>query len=255
VQLLVVLALAAGIGGMVWQLKRPAARVEAGPPVVIDAGHGGGDGGTQVFGLVEKELTLDLALRLAAALEARGVPVVLTRRNDANLPLEDRVAIAVAHPGAVFLSLHFNRFESPTVRGVEAYVSSPDEAVEVRLEPGDAPRQYRDRRSAELGARLAEAAAAAVGMPSRGVREAGFHVTRHAPAPAVLLECGFLSNPEDARLAAKPAYRQKMAEALAEALAAYAAERRRNRLLGFAQWSSGPRPAGEGEVIGPDGQH
>ena len=220
--------------------------------VVVDAGHGGEDGGTVVFGLREKDLTLDLAHRLARALEVRGLRPVLTRTDDSTVPLEERVAAARANPGAVFVSLHCNRFGTPSVGGVEAYVASPSAPVEIKLEPGDAPRAYRDHRSHELAQRIVESAATAAGMTSRGVRESSFLVVRQAPPPAVIIECGYLSNPRDALLVAKAEVRTQLAEAIAREVDAYCQERRTNRLLGLSAWSGViapkdlPVPIGEG---------
>ena len=210
--------------------------------VVVDAGHGGDDGGTVVFGLKEKDLALDLARRLARALEVRGLKAVLTRSDDSSVPLDQRVSVAREHPGAVFVSLHLNRFGSHSVQGLETYVCSPPDPVEIRLEPGDAPRSYRDHRSHLLAERIAEAAAEASGLQARGVREAGFKVLKDVPAPAVLVECGYLSNPEDARLLAKSEVRAKLAEAIAGQIDRFLLERRENRLLGFSAWAGDPPP-------------
>ena len=236
------LLLLAGVVAMVWAAMRP---VESEPEevpvsnvkVVIDAGHGGEDGGTVKYGLLEKDITLDLALRMERALAARGLASVMTRRADVKISLSDRVAIAKQHPGAIFVSIHANRFASERVRGAEVYVTTPTEPVVLRLEPADKGRPYRDGRSAELGRRILEKIAAAVEMPIRDVREARFVVTREVPAPAVLLECGYLSNPADAYLLSRAENRQKMAEAVAQACAEYLADVIVNRLLGCTAWT------------------
>lgn len=262
---LLVLAILAGVVGMVASLPRGdggGGGVEAGPVrktgpgvgalVVLDAGHGGGDGGTVVFGLVEKDLTLDLARRTARELEKRGVRVAMTRDADRTVSLADRVALAEEHPGALFVSLHYNRFRRPGVAGVEAYVTSPKKPVQRALAAGEPARPYEDRRSRSLAERVVEEVARGMEMRSRGVREARFHVIRHAPPPAVLLECGYLSNPQDAYKAARAEGRQRLAELLAQSLADYLVESSENRLLGLAPWS-GELPGLAGED-GNDGR-
>ncbi len=219
--------LVAGVVAMFWAaMRKPTVEHPLGdahPLVIIDAGHGGKDGGTVVFGMVEKDITLDLAKRVEKALLARGVKVLMTRRDDSTLSLADRVAIARSHPGALFVSLHVNRFGSPSVRGAEAYVSTPEQPVTLRLEPGDKGRPYRDGRSAELGQRLLDEITT-TDMPVRDVRESRLFVTREVPSPSVLLECGYLSNPQDALMLSKAEGRKQIAEAVAAACDRYLRE-------------------------------
>lgn len=225
---------------------------EAAPLVIVDAGHGGQDGGTVVFGVREKDITLDLALRLERALIQRGIRVEMTRRDDSTISLADRVALAHRNPGAVFLSLHVNRFASPKVRGAEVYITTPEAPVTLRLEPGDKGRPYRDGRSAELGRRILEEIGIGTGLPTRDTRESRLYVTREAPSPSVLVECGYLSNPADALVLSKVEGRKKLAQAIATACDRFFRESRENRLLGWspatpgsAAPAAGPGPEGE----------
>jgi N-acetylmuramoyl-L-alanine amidase len=219
--------------------------------VVLDAGHGGGDGGTVVFGLEEADIVLDLALRAERLLLERGVRVVLTRRTDETMSLAQRVEVGRRNAGAIFVSLHANRFASSKVRGAEAYVSTPGQPVTMRLEPGDSGRPYRDGRSAELAKRLLREMGQQVGMPVRAVRESRFVVTREVQAPSVLLECGYLSNPVDAWLMSRAESREKMARAIADACVNYLADVKQNRLLGCTAWS-GPDAVQQPVVEGPE---
>lgn len=213
------------------------------PLVVIDAGHGGVDGGTQGFGVLEKHAALEVAKLTAQELRWRGARVRLTRSRDVTLPLAERPRLANDWGAAVFLSVHFNfSTQSSAIRGVEVYYSAPKtlEAQRAfaetlsrlgRLPSFSAPKAEVGESSSMEGPdaavleaadrSLAESVAAAVSerakTPSRGTRnQPEFAVTRHAGAPAVLVECAYLSNPEDAARAKTTAWRQALAEGLAE---------------------------------------
>ena len=255
VAFLTALLLGAGVLAMFWaafrETRDEVGLSDAAPIVIVDAGHGGDDGGTVVFGIREKDITLDLALKLERELLKRGVRVEMTRRDDSSVSLADRVALARRHPGAVFVSLHVNRFASPKVRGAEVFISTPESPVTLKLEPGDRGRPYRDGRAAELGRRILEEIGFSTGVPVRDVKESRLYVTREAPSPSVLVECGYLSNPSDAMILAKAEGRRELARAIATASDRYFRETRENRLLGWSPWS-GPVPAPE--VAGPEGE-
>ena len=252
---LTALLLGAGVIAMFWAALRESpdevGLSSAAPLVIVDAGHGGEDGGTVVFGIREKDITLDVALKLERELLKRGVRVEMTRRDDSTISLADRVALAHRHPGAVFISVHVNRFASPKVRGAEVYISTPESPVTLRLEPGDRGRPYRDGRAAELGRRILEEIGISTGVPVRDVKESRLYVTREAPSPSVLVECGYLSNPSDAMILAKAEGRREIARAIATACDRYFRETRENRLLGWSPWSGNPPPS---EVAGPEGE-
>jgi N-acetylmuramoyl-L-alanine amidase len=196
--------------------------------IVIDPGHGGVQTGTHsvVDGRYEKEFTLDWALRLVPLLEANGWQVFLTRTADAEVALSNRVMIAEAHQADVFISLHFNSSGSDSRQaGLETYCSTPAGM------PSNLTRNYADTWSQyfpnnsfdaenlQLAVRLHTALLRATGEEDRGVRRARFigvlHGQRH---PAVLLEGGYLSNPREAKLIATPEFRQRLAQAVADAL-------------------------------------
>jgi N-acetylmuramoyl-L-alanine amidase len=196
--------------------------------VVIDPGHGGLNAGTHsvVDGRNEKEFTLDWALRLAPLLEQRGWRVVLTRTNDIDLSLPDRVAIAEACRADLFLSLHFNSAgDGRDQAGLESYCLTPTGMPSSLVRNGEDdvrqtfPNNAFDADNLRYAVRLHRALLPVTGNMDRGVRYARFPgVLRGQNRPAVLLEGGYLSNPAEARRIADPAYLQRLAEAVAKAL-------------------------------------
>lgn len=199
--------------------------------IVLDAGHGGENTGAKcVFnGLYEKELTLDWALRLKPLLSARGWKVRLSRTNDVDLTLPERVAFADLMQADFFLSLHFNWVDPAAggreQSGLETYCLTP------KGMPSNLTRDYEDdagrvfpnnafdAENLQYAVRLHRTLLDATGQKDRGIRRARFMaVLREQNRPAVLLEGGYLSNPQEARLICSVAYRQRLAEAVAEAL-------------------------------------
>jgi len=166
------------------------------PTVVIDAGHGGHDrGGIPGQRIAEKDMTLDVAQRLRNVLAAKGYNVVMTRDSDVFVPLGTRVAIANSYRNAIFVCIHFNATQRAGAGGIETYFYSRDS-----LPLASAVHYY-----------------VAGGAPSsnRGVRRRGYYVLRRTNVPAVLVECGFLTNPTEAAYAQTASYRQKLAEEIA----------------------------------------
>jgi N-acetylmuramoyl-L-alanine amidase len=196
--------------------------------VVIDPGHGGAEGGTcSLNGLgCEKTFTLDWALRLARRLETNGWEVQLTRTNDVEVSLPARVEFAEARQADLFLSLHFNHSGGdPGPSGLETFCLTPT-GMESTLTRGypDNPRDVFpnnafDTENLRLAVRVHRELLAVNGNRDRGIRRARFPgVLRGQNRPAVLIEGGFLSNPEESRRVADPDYREKLAEAVARAL-------------------------------------
>jgi N-acetylmuramoyl-L-alanine amidase len=213
--------------------------------IVIDPGHGGHDPGAQAGSLDEADVVLDIALRLEALLQKEpGVEVVMTRRTDAFIPLEERTAIA-NHEGAdLFLSIHANASRNRRAAGIETYylnfATNPQaEAVAARENSasGRAKHSLPDivqaialnnklDESRDL-ARLVQDAMIRRVRPqhppvrSLGVKQAPFVVLIGAQMPSVLAEVSFITNKTEASLLAKPAYRQRIAQALFDALMGY----------------------------------
>ena len=206
----------------------PLGLLRTNPTVVIDPGHGGEDSGTRsVLGNhYEREFTLDWAQRLGALLAGYGWQVFLTRSNDTHLSVADRIAFAEQHRAGLFLSLHFNS-AAPDQRqaGLETYCLTPaGMASSVTRGYGDDPAQAFpnnafDAENLQLAASVHRALLQVNGRQDRGVRRARYlGVLRGQNRPAILIEGGYLSNPLEARRIADPAYRQRMAEAVAKAL-------------------------------------
>jgi N-acetylmuramoyl-L-alanine amidase len=196
--------------------------------LVLDPGHGGGNTGTRSVhdGRLEKEFTLDWALRLQPLLERAGWRVLLTRTNDLELSLSNRVAFAEAQRADIFISLHFNSAapdENPA--GLETYCLTPNGMPSNLIRDGEDDARLKfnnnayDEQNFQLALRVQRALLAANRQHDRGVRHARFiGVLRGQNRPAVLIEGGYLSNQGEAAQIAKPAFRQKLAEAVAEAL-------------------------------------
>jgi len=161
--------------------------------VVIDAGHGGFDRGGIPRQLVqEKTMNLDVAQRLKAVLTAYGYRVVMTRDSDVFVPLGTRVAIANSYRDAIFVCIHFNAAPRRSANGIETYFYSSQ--------------------SLPLASAIHYYVAGGAPTPNRGVRRRGFYVLRKTTIPAVLVECGFLTNATEANYAQSSAYQQKLAE-------------------------------------------
>jgi N-acetylmuramoyl-L-alanine amidase len=197
--------------------------------IVIDPGHGGANVGTRsaVDGRLEKEFTLDWALRLAPLLAANGWRVLLTRTNDVDIALSNRVDFAIAHHADAFVSLHFNSTpdRDRNVAGLETYCSAPmGMPSNVTRDFPDIVSQFfpnnnYDVQNLQLAVRLQGALTRATGEDDRGVRRVRYiGVLHRQQCPAVLLEGGYLSSPREARQIANPEFRQKLAEAVADAL-------------------------------------
>jgi N-acetylmuramoyl-L-alanine amidase len=198
------------------------------PTIVIDPGHGGQDSGTKsVLGYrSEKDFTLDWARRLGPLLAANGWQVFLTRTSDTDLSVANRIAFAEAHQADAFLSLHFNS-SAPNDQqaGLETYCLTPTgmPSTITRGYNDDLalafPNNAFDAQNLRLALQVHRALLEVNGRRDRGVRRARYlGVLRGQNRPAILVEGGYLSNPREARRIADPAYRQKLAEAVAKAL-------------------------------------
>lgn len=215
--------------------------------VVVDPGHGGVDSGTAPgMGLLEKDLTLDIALRLATLLEAGGCRAVLTRHDDRAVSLRERAEIANTAHADLFLSVHLNWLPDRDARGVETYFLGPTNDPTIRrlaavenersgysladyrslLEGifADA-RQHESRRLAEAiqSHLVAITGAAHRKAADRGVMTAPFVVLVATDMPAVLVEVACLSNQGEAHELASPQFRQRVAAALLDGIRSYAA--------------------------------
>lgn len=167
--------------------------------VVVDAGHGGKDNGAfRRYGPPEKFASLDVAQRLARKLRESQFNTVMTRSSDVFIPLEDRAAIGRRHKNSIFVSVHFNDTRRGGIRGFETYYHSPV--------------------AYPLAQRIQNRLLTMRGAVNRGVHHANFRVLRKAIYPAVLVECGFLSNRAEGSQAASASYREILADKIAEAI-------------------------------------
>lgn len=230
----------------------PAGAPEAGARiVVIDAGHGGADPGAISRGVEEKDLVLDYARALAAALDALpGLQAMMTRRGDEYLTLRERVAFAREAGAALFLSLHADALATGEATGASVYVLSGsasgreaaalsaahDRAESIAGVPLDAKerdvarvlfdlaRRRTDRRSRDLARRLVAALRGATPvLEGRALQSAGFRVLKSPDIPSALIELGFMSNVEDRARLLSPASRDAVVAAIAAAVAEWAA--------------------------------
>jgi len=166
------------------------------PTVVIDAGHGGFDrGGIPGQNVSEKAMALDVAQRLGSKLRRAGYHVVMTRDSDVFIPLGTRTSIANRYRDGVFICIHFNSATRSGANGIETY--------------------YYSNQSAALAANIHRQVIAGTTTDNRGIRRRGYFVLRRTNIPAVLVECGFLTNPYEARLALQADYRDRLADRIA----------------------------------------
>jgi N-acetylmuramoyl-L-alanine amidase len=217
--------------------------------VVVDAGHGGHDvGAVSRRGIMEKDVNLGVATELRRYLEKESdLKVVLTRDNDSYLELPDRAEIANSSGGDLFLSLHCNSWFNDGAHGLETYFLSPaqsDWAKSVEAsenqagrptgpdgDPGDVEFivwELVQNRFISSSSQLAETIQSEVtkdlGLPNRGVRQAGFRVLVGAYMPAVLIELGFLSHAQEEQRLGDRAYQRDLARAIGDAVLNYRAQ-------------------------------
>lgn len=212
--------------------------------VAIDAGHGGHDTGTVgLYGLTEKKLVLDIARRIAADLNRRaGIRAVFTRDDDYYLTLPERNDVAERKKADIFVSIHLNSAPSRSARGAEIYFVAPagaERAASQELNSGDAAHEFgldgkgdADivhmlldvnqqsvlARSEALAAAILEEVRGRNLLPTRNVKQQSFSVLRTISMPSVLVEAGFLSNREDAKLLRTDDGRERIAHAVAEGI-------------------------------------
>ena len=212
--------------------------------IVVDAGHGGHDTGTiGPNNLLEKDLVLDVALRLGKLLTNRlGADVVYTRDDDTFVPLETRTAIANQNEADLFISIHANSSRDPSARGVETYYlnfTSSADALEVAARENAVSEKSihelqdlvkkialkeKIEESREFAADVQHSLYTGIanrGLRDRGVKKAPFIVLIGANMPSILAVISFVSNPADAKKLQTPEYRQKIAESLYRGIAKY----------------------------------
>lgn len=271
-------ASALGLAALTVLAALPSRAVTASPEpaalvVVLDPGHGGHfphDGAHGSRGLVEKNISLSVSLKLKALLEAQGSTVVLTRDDDTDVALAQRAQIANDAGADLFLSVHCNSMEKSedrkVTKGVETYFLSPDptdpeakflaemenggpgaETVANVSDPvsgllADLALGQARNDSAQLAQIIHRNLIRGTWAPSRGVRQAPFLVLSGTKMPSVLVEIGFISNPQEGRLLGKEKYQEKVAQSLASGVREFADKVLSRRLIekGPARPETGP---------------
>lgn len=178
----------------------------AGKTVMIDPGHGGHDPGAgekTLSRVPEKTIVLDVGNKVAELLQSRGAKVICTRRTDTFLSLDDRANAAERYRVDLFISIHANASSKPHVSGAEVHIyTSPSSAT-------------------VSAAQSMLSSLQRAGIECRGIPRSNFHVLREHSRPAMLIECGFMTNAVDARNLNSPAYRDRLAAAIADGAAVY----------------------------------
>lgn len=170
--------------------------------VILDPGHGAHDRGAAIGYVFEKHLALDTARRVEQLLRAQGIKVIMTRSRDVFIPLPDRAAAGNRYRNSIFVSLHYNYSRGGGGSGVEAY--------------------YHYSSSYSLAAYIQAYLVQRTRMSNRGVKRASFHVIRNTVRnPAVLIECGFVSNSTERSRMMTGEFRAKIAEGIAAGIVAY----------------------------------
>ncbi len=208
--------------------------------VVIDAGHGGHDPGAVANGIMEKNLVLKVCQKLARMLEEDGMKVVMTRTDDVFLELEARCAVANSQVwpdggSAIFISVHANSSSIEDANGYEVFSAYDDNPVDFLNESTPTVQGFRfaaiasneaSRLCAQKSNLLSERIVSSISsrlpeMRSRGAKEADLYVLNCSAMPSVLVEIGFLSNPDESRMMKSDSFQIRMAQAIKDGIEDY----------------------------------
>lgn len=192
--------------------KQQEAVVYVEPPkrgtIVLDAGHGGEDTGARSHGLQEKKLAFATTLQVKKKLEELGYSVILTRASDEYIPLPRRVAIAKGYPGCLFVSIHFNSSHNKQAHGIEIFFYEKDN-------------DWRAHASKRLASCVLDKLIHLTAARSRGVKHGNFHVIRETEVPAILIEAGFITNPQENTLLRDQEYFDRVTSGIARGIHEY----------------------------------
>jgi len=221
------------------EFKAPQASTASKPftVVVLDPGHGGQDSGAMCGGVLEKDLTLDVARRVDRLLNSEGVATLMTRVGDTYVSLADRAAFANRVRKCIFVSIHFNEDNKPVASGVETYYAAHQITAGSLLASwlpflwrplSDSP----NPESQNLAGLIQTSLVARTRSVDRGTQARQFFVIANVTSPAVLIEGGFLTNKEDISKLATEDYRDQIAAAVADGILRYreAASQRKSTL-------------------------
>jgi N-acetylmuramoyl-L-alanine amidase len=199
-------------------------------PVILDPGHGGDDLGAVVKGIQEKDIALAVALKLRDKIKGQ-MPVAMTREDDNYVTLDNRLVESVDWNGAVFVSIHLNKVSNKKLSGAVVYSFAKQKQrgtwarrhKHPKVPPMPAPPGVEAKESAYLAGSLVKT------MRANGFRVEGaqsdYYVLKNPAQPSILVEIGYLSNPEEAARLNDPAYQDKLADTMAAAIKAYASDR------------------------------
>ena len=194
--------------------------------VVLDPGHGGQDSGAMCGGVLEKDLTLDVARRIDRLLEAEGIATLMTRMGDTYVSLADRAAFANRVTNSIFVSIHFNEDNQPVSSGVETYYAAQQITAGSSVASWlpflwGALSESPNSASQNLAGFIQEALVARTRAADRGTKPKQFFVIANVTSPAALVEGGFLTNTEDISKLASEEYREQIAAAVADGIVRY----------------------------------
>src|SRR5213593_1262762 len=194
--------------------------------VVLDPGHGGRDSGAMCGGVLEKDLTLDIARRIDRLLNSEGIATLMTRVGDTYVSLADRAAFTNRVSDCIFVSIHFNEDNKPLSSGVETYYAAHQITAGSFVASwlpflwrplSDSP----NLESQTLAGFIQKALVARTGALDRGTIAKQFFVIANVTSPAVLIEGGFLTNKEDISKVASEDYREQLAAAVTDGILGY----------------------------------
>jgi N-acetylmuramoyl-L-alanine amidase len=194
--------------------------------VVLDPGHGGEDSGAMCGGVMEKDLTLDVARRLDRLLDSEGIATLMTRLGDSYVSLADRAAFGNRVNDSIFISIHFNEDNKPVANGVETYYAAHQITSSSTLAswlpffarpPSNSPKPE----SQSLAGLIQEALVARTRSVDRGTQSKQFFVIANVTSPAVLIEGGFITNKDELSKLASEDYRDQLAAAVADGILRY----------------------------------
>ena len=206
----------------------PKAEPVSKPLVILDPGHGGKDGGTVSGDVLEKNLNLLLVKKIANELKRYQISVVTTRSVDEMVGLSDRALIANKYPNAIFVSIHHNAATLNSAKGIETYYSNKkpkslkiEQMHLLKIKEGEA---FVDNRSKMLAKLLHSSVCQVTDAADRGVRDRSLAMTRWVSCPSVLIECGFLTNPEEKLDLLSESYRDAFSRGVTDGILKYFSE-------------------------------
>lgn len=209
-------------------LEIPKAEPVLKPLVILDPGHGGKDGGTVSGDVLEKNLNLLLVKKIANELKQYQISVVTTRSVDEMVGLSDRALIANKYPNAIFVSIHHNAATLNSAKGIETYYSNQkpkslkiEQMHLLKIKEGEA---FVDNRSKMLAKLLHSSVCQVTDAADRGVRDRSLAMTRWVSCPSVLIECGFLTNPEEKLDLLSESYRDALSRGVTDGILKYFSE-------------------------------